>query len=42
MNKEADNRMPAGNSQFAAMAGKRLRMNVFSKMKIRSSIVVYR
>ncbi len=35
-------RTAAGNSQFAAMAGKRLRLNVFSKLKVRSSVETYR
>ena len=30
------------NSQFAKMAGKRLRLNTFGKMKVRSSIEAYR
>lgn len=30
------------NSQFAKMAGKRLRLNGLGKLKIRSSIEVYR
>lgn len=29
------------NSQFAKMAGKQLRLNVFGKLKVRSSIEVY-
>jgi hypothetical protein len=30
------------NKQFGVMAGKRLRLNIFGKLKIRSSIEVYR
>lgn len=33
---------PAPNISLAKMAGKRLRLNVFSKLEIRSSIEVYR
>lgn len=29
------------NGQFAAMPGKRIRLNVFQKLKVRSSIKVY-
>jgi len=36
------NRYAAGNSQFATMAGEQLRLNVFGKLKVRSSIEVYR
>ena len=33
---------PACNKQFGVMAGKRLRLNIFGLLKIRSSIEVYR
>ena len=41
--KQYDNRVArTHNSQFATMAGKRLRLNVFGELKVRSSIAVYR
>jgi len=36
------NKARTANSQFAAMAGERLRLNIFGKLKVRSSIEVYR
>jgi hypothetical protein len=39
---ENNERITAGNKQFGVMAGERLRLNVFGKLKVRSSIEVYR